>query len=166
MMTKKLLWNVTAVTGLSLFAVSAWGIGADQPVPSKNQVDLVNRTLPGVKQGPKKTEHALVRSSQLVGSSVKNPEGKSLGTIKDVMIDLTANDVNYVAVAFGGFLGLGDKLFAVPLASLESRLNEDGSHYFVLDIPEESLKNAEGFDANKWPAVASPKWPVAAAPQR
>ena len=39
---------------------------------------------------------------------------KSLGTIKELMIEMSSGKISYAVLAFGGFLGMGDRLFAVP----------------------------------------------------
>jgi hypothetical protein len=58
-------------------------------------------------------------------------------------------------LSFGGFLGLGNKLFAIPWNALQ--LNAS-SHTFILDVPQDTLKQAEGFDQNNWPDMADPTW--------
>src|SRR5215475_379675 len=56
----------------------------------------------------------LVKSSTFVGADVENPKGENLGDIKDVVIDRATGRIAYAVVSFGGFMGLGEKLFAVP----------------------------------------------------
>lgn len=100
-----------------------------------------------------------IRASQLNGMTVKNAAGKNLGTIQDFVVDLSSNKIRYLAVSYGGFLGLGDKLFAIPPDAFELHANQEGDgHFLQLDIPEEHLKNAPGFDQNHWPDFADAKW--------
>jgi sporulation protein YlmC with PRC-barrel domain len=95
------------------------------------------------------------RASEIAGMSVRNPQGKELGTIKDTVIDVKAGQVKYAALSYGGFLGLGDKLFAVPWDALEHHQDiANDKHYFVLNVDEETLKRAPGFDSDKWPNFA------------
>ena len=86
--------------------------------------------------------------SSVIGDKVINPKGEHLGTIKDIMLDLNEGKIEYVVVEFGGFLGLGEKYFALPylLLTLDSK-NES----FVLDQSKEALINAPGFDKDHWP---------------
>jgi hypothetical protein len=63
--------------------------------------------------------------------------------------------VAYAVMSFGGFLGMGDKLFAVPWAAL--KLNPD-TQRFVLDVERERLERAPGFDKSKWPMMADLTW--------
>jgi sporulation protein YlmC with PRC-barrel domain len=93
----------------------------------------------------------LLSTSTLSGDSVRNAQGKDLGKIEDFMIDLDTGRIAYAVLSFGGFLGLGDKLFAIPLDALEL----DAEHHrFVLDVSKEKLENAPGFDKDNWPSNA------------
>jgi hypothetical protein len=67
------------------------------------------------------------------------------------MIDLPSGRVAYVVLSFGGFLGIGDKLFAVPWSALRV---DEGEHEFILDVDRKTLENAPGFDKDNWPDMA------------
>ncbi|HTD18458.1 MAG TPA: PRC-barrel domain-containing protein, partial [Ktedonobacteraceae bacterium] len=56
----------------------------------------------------------LVKGSTFIGADVENPQGQNLGDIKDMVIDRASGRIAYAVVSFGGFLGMGEKLFAVP----------------------------------------------------
>ena len=98
-----------------------------------------------------------VRSSQLVGLAVKNKQGKDLGKVEDLVVDLKNGDVRYAALSFGGFAGFGSKLFAVPWQAITFMLAEN-DRYFVLDTTPEKLQQQEGFDSSRWPNFADKKW--------
>jgi len=87
-------------------------------------------------------------ATSIIGDKVLNPKGEHLGTINDIMIDLSLGKIEYVVVEFGGFLGVGEKYFALPYAllTLDSK-NEE----FILDQSMDTLKNAPGFDKDHWP---------------
>jgi hypothetical protein len=93
----------------------------------------------------------LMGADTLLGNDVYNASGEKLGIIKEFMIELDSGRISYAVLSFGGFLGLGDRLFAVPWESL--RL-DSASHRFVLDVPKETLKDAPGFDKHHWPSMA------------
>jgi len=99
--------------------------------------------------------HSPVKASSIIGSSVINPKGESLGDIKEVVIDPRSGRVAYAVVSFGGFLSMGEKLFAIPFSSFE--YNVDKSEY-VLDIAKERLESAPGFDSDHWPSMAEETW--------
>ena len=91
----------------------------------------------------------------LIGDSVANGNGDDLGKIETIMLDVTSGRVAYAVLSFGGFLGMGDKLFAIPWSALT--LDTDNK-CFVLDVPKERLENAPGFDKDHWPSMADPTW--------
>ena len=64
------------------------------------------------------------------------------------MIDLEDGQVAYAVLSFGGFLGVGDKSFAIPLEALTFEAED---HTAILDLGKEVLKNAPGFDKDRWP---------------
>ena len=89
-------------------------------------------------------------STSIQGTNVVNLQGESLGEIQDLMIDPQSGRVTYAVLDFGGFLGIGDKLFAVPLQAFQI----DREHErFTLDVTKERLENAPGFDKNDWPST-------------
>jgi sporulation protein YlmC with PRC-barrel domain len=91
----------------------------------------------------------------LIGDSVVNAAGEKLGKIEAIMIDVTSGRVAYAVLSFGGFLGMGKKLFAVPWSALTLDAAEKR---FVLNIPKERLENAPGFDPDHWPSMADSTW--------
>ena len=94
-------------------------------------------------------EHLRVLSATaIIGNKVVNAKGEQLGSIKELMIDLDDGQIAYVVLSFGGFLGLGDKLFAIPLEALTFDTEE---HTVILDLNKEVLRNAPGFDKDHWP---------------
>ena len=87
-------------------------------------------------------------ATKLIGDPVVSPRGEDLGKIEDLVIDPTTGRVDYAVLSFGGFLGMGDKLFAVPLEALKLSPEEKR---FILDVDKERLKQAPGFDKKNWP---------------
>lgn len=96
-----------------------------------------------------------VKASSIIGTSVVNPKGDSLGDIKEVVIDPRTGKVVYAVVSFGGFLSMGEKLFAIPFSAFEYSVAK--SHY-VLDVSKERLEAAPGFNPDAWPSMADEKW--------
>ena len=101
------------------------------------------------------TEPQVLSASTISGDAVQNPAGEDLGSIKDLMIDLDSGRVAYAVLSFGGFLGMGDKLFAVPFKAMEMNADE---HCFVLDVDKKRLETAHGFDKDHWPDMADQSW--------
>ncbi len=90
-------------------------------------------------------------SDSLNNTSVRNPEGEDLGNVKELMIDLNSGRVAYAVLSFGGFLGLGDKLFAIPWDAFT--VDTENEH-FVLNVDKDRLEDAPGFDKDNWPRSA------------
>lgn len=100
------------------------------------------------------TMGGVYKASVLVGQVVKGPEGKDLGVIEEIVIARTG-EVAYAVLSFGGFLGMGDKLFAIPWASLAHGPNGE---YLMLNIQAEKLAKAPGFNKNDWPDMKDKNW--------
>lgn len=97
----------------------------------------------------------VMAASTLEGDDVINRVGDDLGKIKEIMVDVRSGRVAYAVLSSGGFLGLGDKLFAIPWGALT--LDTDRK-CFILDVDAERLKNAPGFDKDHWPTMADTTW--------
>ncbi len=140
----------TLAVALSLATASVSFAADDAKNPAvgeKNPPAGVKAT--GVKSHPAVKSQ---RISKVIGMTVKNDAGKELGSINDVVVDMESGKIRYLAVSYGGWLGLGDKLFAVPLSAFKCSYNaENDEHLLVLNVPESKLKNAPGFDQDSWP---------------
>ena len=97
----------------------------------------------------------LMGADTLLGNDVYNKDGQDLGDIKEFMIDMASGKIAYAVLSFGGVLGLGDKLFAVPWAALKL---DTANKRFTLDVPKETLKDAPGFDQDHWPSMSDKTW--------
>lgn len=98
----------------------------------------------------------VTKATNLIGKQVTNLEGKNLGEIKDLVINWRSGGyIEYAVLSFGGFLGLGDKYFAIPW---EVMVLTHDKEQFILNVKEERLKNAPGFDKDNWPDMSRPEW--------
>ena len=97
----------------------------------------------------------VMSASTLTRDSVVNSKGEDLGTIEDIMIHLDSGRIAYAVLSFGGILGIGDKLFAVPWEALT--LDEDQKH-FILNVDKDFLEAAPGFNKDNWPDMADPQF--------
>jgi hypothetical protein len=94
-------------------------------------------------------------ASSLSKDYVRNRKNEELGSIKDIMIDVPSGTIAYAVLSVGGFLGMGDRLFAIPWQAL--MLDED-EQCFVMDVDKDRLDRAPGFDKSNWPDMANPTW--------
>jgi sporulation protein YlmC with PRC-barrel domain len=90
------------------------------------------------------------KASELIGQSVYTADDQEKGKIKDLMIGPDGR-VEYAAVSFGGFLGIGDKLFAVPLDAIHLEWKDNKLYRARVNITEETIKQRQGFEDSRWP---------------
>jgi sporulation protein YlmC with PRC-barrel domain len=98
---------------------------------------------------------SIVQGSDVVGMDLHNRQNEDLGEIEDFMIDANTGRIGYAVLSFGGVLGIGEKLFAVPWQSLSMNAERN---QFVINADKNKLKNAPGFDKNNWPDMADLRW--------
>ncbi|GKS58005.1 hypothetical protein YTPLAS18_15320 [Nitrospira sp.] len=103
--------------------------------------------------GADRTPPDIVQASKVIGKAVVNAEGRSIGSIEDLAIDELDGQIRYAVLSFGGVLGMGGKHFAIPWEAFER--SEDHER-FILDVAEEDLKRAPGFDKDHWPDFVDP----------
>lgn len=143
--------------------LSAGGTGAfAQGAGARVDVDRSGVHVDVQTRGQEST--AVVKVSDMIGVRVYNQSNESLGKIEDLVMDPAAGRIRYGVLSFGGFLGMGDKLYAVPwneLKLVSKGTTSSGTakeDYYVLDVSKEALKNAPGFDKSNWPNFANRNW--------
>lgn len=112
--------------------------------------DSLHRYHPVDGRGP-----MLFSARTLMDHEVYNLKEENLGDIKDLMLDMGSGKIRYAVLSFGGFLGMGEKLFAVPWSAL--KLDTEYMR-FVLDVEVDRLRSAPGFDNDHWPDMADAVW--------
>lgn len=131
------------LSGLLVSTMATQGASED---PEKNQA----KAKVGSEQKVLQTVDHSQRVSKMIGMDVQNMKGEDLGEIEDLVMDTQTGKIRYAAISFGGFLGVGDKLFAVPLHALKLK-HEGENTYFVLNVDKQRLNNAPGFNKDAWP---------------
>tara|TARA_R110002111_G_scaffold153375_1_gene220243 strand:+ start:233886 stop:234863 length:978 start_codon:yes stop_codon:yes gene_type:complete len=165
-----LILNVTQqqLDGAQGFDKEHWPNFADtkftQELDKRYGIDakMRNHDLSRAKAGQldDKTTGANIRASQLSGMNIQNSQGKSVGEINDIVLDSSQGKVRYAAVTYGGFLGVGSKMFAVPFEAFKVQQNpkDQDEYVLVLNVTQEQLEGAQGFDNEHWPNFADPKF--------
>ncbi|MGE0551121.1 MAG: PRC-barrel domain-containing protein [Kofleriaceae bacterium] len=87
-------------------------------------------------------------ASTLTHDKVVNLEGHDIGKIEELMIDVTTGRVAYAVLSFGGFLGFGSKLFALPWSAITV---DEQNKRFVVNVTRDTLEKMPGFDKHHWP---------------
>ena len=98
---------------------------------------------------------SLIGSDKVEGTAVYGADDQKIGSVQRVMIDKISGKVAYAVVSFGGFLGMGEKLFAVPWSALTL---DTQNKRFTLNVEKDRLESAPGFDQDSWPNMADPSW--------
>lgn len=108
-------------------------------------------------QTRKKAEkYGIVSAGTIIGEAVVNRQDEKLGEIHEIMVDAKEGRIAYAVLSSGGFLGMGNKLFAMPWDALEFASSEKK---LILDVDKEKLEAAPGFDKDeKWPDFADRSW--------
>jgi sporulation protein YlmC with PRC-barrel domain len=113
------------------------------------------RTAAGGESDGTEPQPRLMTASKMCGNKVINPQNETLGQIDQIVIDVPRGRIAYAAMASGGFLGLGERLFAVPWTTL---VYDAGRECFVMDARKEVFENAPGFDKDSWPTQPHDGW--------
>lgn len=100
------------------------------------------------------------KASDVIGSKIKNAKKEDLGKVEELVIDPDSGEIQYAVLSFGGFLGMGDKLFAIPFSTLRAPEVSDDSRlaYFTLDVDKAKLEKAPGFPKDNWPDIRTTTW--------
>jgi sporulation protein YlmC with PRC-barrel domain len=80
-----------------------------------------------------------IRAKKVIGTAVKDPSGKKIGQIEDVVLDKQSNSIMFAVVGFGGFLGMAEKYHPIPWAALEYDETENG---YIVNYTKEQLQAA------------------------
>jgi sporulation protein YlmC with PRC-barrel domain len=100
-------------------------------------------------------------ASDLIGMKVMSQTGESVGEIDDIVVH-PGGETSYAVLSFGGWLGMGDKLFAMPWTVLKAivpdTMKKDSKLSLILPLDKERLKLAPGFDKKSWPITANANW--------
>jgi sporulation protein YlmC with PRC-barrel domain len=108
-----------------------------------------------LEQAPAQERQQMYRSSQIIGTPVRNPEGRRIGEIHELVLGSRRGDIAYAIVSFGGIMGVGKTFHPVPWVSLQVRAN---GRYYVLNADRATIRAAPSFDMGRWPDLADQRW--------
>jgi sporulation protein YlmC with PRC-barrel domain len=140
-------YDTTTTTGASRTTSAS-----DDTLTRDRSMDRADRDYDS---GDNKRFRRVLSAGTLSGDRVRNSAGEDLGKIEEIMLDIPSGRVAYAVLSFGGFLGMGNKLFAVPWNALTL---DEREHEFILNVDKQVLENAPGFDKDNWPDMADPTW--------
>lgn len=162
--------NIMNRLGMLLMLAAATGVGglygfrrdanAQETVAPGTRTAAQQDTTAAIAGVDDKTSGSNVRVSELIGMDIRNPAGEDIGEVSDLVVDARTGELKYAAVTYGGFLGFGNKLFAVPFKAFKFQREEPGDDdvVLVLNITQDQLDASEGFDKDRWPNFAEPRF--------
>ena len=80
-----------------------------------------------------------IRAKKVLGTAVQDTSGRKIGEIEDIVLDKQSNNIMFAIVAFGGFLGMGDKYHPLPWSMLDY---EPDQNAYVVNVTREQLEAA------------------------
>ncbi|MFI3154623.1 MAG: PRC-barrel domain-containing protein [Methylococcaceae bacterium] len=147
--------SLIAIVAVSVLTATLGGTTCAADVQEKKpEAGEQHKALPDSARQAHKEMLQMSRAGKIIGTRVKNPGGDNLGDIKDLVLDPKSGQISYAVISFGGVLGMGSKLFAIPWRLLQWNRNDE---YYLLDLNKDILRKAPGFDKNHWPD-SSDKW--------
>jgi sporulation protein YlmC with PRC-barrel domain len=154
----------TVVTAVAMLLATPGHPQSKQPAESKPaaarpQTTAAQSGTKGIQRIESKEQFGQWKGSQLIGAKVEDPDGKNIGKIEDVMVDASGR-VQFAILSFGGFLGVGDKWYAIPWNALQIERDREGMDVkrIVLDVTKETLERAPSFTKDRWPDTRDSQW--------
>jgi len=84
-----------------------------------------------------------ILASKVKGTTVYNNAGDKIGTVEDVVLDKTSNQIMFAALGFGGLMGIGEKYYPVPWSMLNYSEDKGG---YVVPLDKARIENAPAYD--------------------
>jgi sporulation protein YlmC with PRC-barrel domain len=138
------------------FSTDNWPTGPDTKF-GKADAGPIEKGVKEVKEGLK-GKPQMARLNSVIGMAVRTPRNESLGSVYDATVHVgDHHKIGYMVVSHGGTLGVGGKLYAVPLNKMraDSPRLKAGERVFVINTTQEQFQNLKGFTSNdNWPTQA------------
>lgn len=120
-------------------------------------------TFYAVDDAERRPEEHIGKVSHLTGIEIRDQQGEEpVGELAEIVFESNTGKIRYGALSFGGFLGFGEKLFAVPWQSLDCTrpADQEEVEYLTLtvEVSEAILREAQGFPEDNWPATADERF--------
>jgi BON domain/PRC-barrel domain len=153
------LTTSTVIAGITLLVAGQGYPQTKLPVASNQPASASKPAAKSMQRIESKDQLGTWKGSQLIGAKVEDPSGKNIGKIEDVMVD-SSGRVQFGVLSFGGFLGVGEKWYAVPWNALHVERDGEGMNVkrIVLDVTKETLERAPSFTQDRWPDTRDPQW--------
>jgi len=149
---------ISAASAVALLALPAMAQTTTQQPPATTTTP--STTAPAattgntVPEGQQQLPDSHLLGSDLIGASVTNANGDSIGKTSDVLVDKGSKTVDAVVIDVGGFLGIGSKSVAIPLDKLTIGARPDEG--VKTAMTKEQLEALPAFEGRKAETPAAP----------
>jgi PRC-barrel domain len=89
------------------------------------------------------------RTADIIGTKVKNRYNEDLGKVEEVLIDATNNRIGYLILSFCGFLGMGERRYAVPWKAMQ---HDNELNAYVLNVTHDQIRQVASVNEETRPA--------------
>jgi sporulation protein YlmC with PRC-barrel domain len=147
---------ITLTVPALMLASTAFAADKERKMDTSKQMTQQERMATRAQATP-----SILKISEIMGITVENAQRDNLGEIKDVVVDPSDGSVAYAVLEAGGFLGIGEKYFAIPWRAFQTVADDDDKgdvERLILNVDNDRLKNAPGFDKDNWPDMADSEW--------
>lgn len=132
---------------LRLAIVPAFSVGVAASVNAQTPAPNHGKTSPNATQTiPHNSSYRAMRTSKMIGMQVRNAEGKNLGKISDLIVNMNTGDVRYAMLEFDAGIFTAEQLFAVPTTQLRMAADRDD---LVYNMTRDKLERAS-IDRRVW----------------
>ncbi|MFV3130147.1 PRC-barrel domain-containing protein [Niveispirillum sp. KHB5.9] len=83
-----------------------------------------------------------ISADKVNGTDVYSTAGEKIGHVEDVMLNKRTGNVAYAIMAFGGFLGIGERYHPLPWSVLKYDTAKEG---YVVPLDKSRLENAPSY---------------------
>lgn len=147
---------MAAASAVALLALPALAQTTTQPPATTPSTTAPAAAAPAssVPEGQQQLPESHMLGSDLIGASVTNSSGDSIGKTSDVLVDKGSKTVDAVVIDVGGFLGIGSKSVAIPLDKLTIGARPDEGVRTAMT--KEQLESLPAFEGRKAEEPAAP----------
>jgi sporulation protein YlmC with PRC-barrel domain len=104
---------------------------------------------------PDRTDHRFILSSRVNGTPVFDRDGNEVGHVEDLSIERVSGKTVYVIMAFGGFLGIGEKFHPIPWTLLDYDPDRAG---YVVPLDKAALQAAPSYERHELVELGGPDY--------
>jgi hyperosmotically inducible protein len=129
---------------IHLSAVSVVALTADAQIPVKSEAEKTEARNPQFVSPPRGHIIGAVKSTDIIGMTVKSREGEPLGKVEDIAVDIESGRIVQIILS-------SDKSYkAVPPAVIR---HESANKFLLLDADKERIAAAPHIDVTNWGVI-------------